>query len=285
MFGINILCNGTRPQKVALLLASLTCASPASADNVWQGTADYFSAPAASGVDEAQVGPFDTYDFGAGVSLIVSDPSNPSSFTGYYQTYVAGHQLNGLGINTSQLDTSGGIGFSGVDNGFELTLTSVFFGTYTDPLTGKFNITGGNSSLYFDTNPNYSFLSDTGFDDGTAILSGSITEGKGLIFTFPGGGIGVNQLDLSFSGILGSYDSNVYIPATIDGGEALFSITLNNPVLLTGISSVMGQNASAGVLAAADGSLTLTAVPVPAAVWLLASGLIGLVSMGGRSRA
>lgn len=249
---------------LALGLSLLTPSAFASVP--WVGSVDYSQAPSAVGT-EPTVGPFDTYDFGAGVSLI--QLTSGSTFNGVYQAMVNGHFLNNIGINVPGLD------LSGTGDGFELTVTSSFTGTYS--IIGDLqtiNYTAGEVTMYFDPNSNYSFASDSGFSDGDAILSGTIIGGSAFVDLTSG--LGVSQLELQLSG------TDVFSPNTINGGSALFSINLSNPELLAGITSVMGQNVAGGGLsyfAAADGSIQLTAVPAPTAAWLFLSGLMGFVGL------
>ncbi|WP_445371324.1 flocculation-associated PEP-CTERM protein PepA [Methylomonas sp. HW2-6] len=264
--------------KQSLLLLGLAIATPIASAAAWSGTANYTAAPGATG-DEAVVGPFDTYDFGLGVGLV--KVNNDGTLSGYFQTYVNDHILtNAGGINVPQLNVSGA---SGSGNGFELTVVANFTGTYSVLPGGvqSFSLTGGNVGLYFDTTPDFSFGADSGFNDGTAILSGTLTGGSGFISLSSGKGI--EQLDLSFSGIFGSSNSSVY-SAPIGGGSALFSIDLKNSTLLPGITSVQGHNKSEGSLAAVDGSINLTAVPLPAAAWMFGAGLVGLLGAGQRKK-
>jgi hypothetical protein len=276
-------------------LAMVTPAALASAP--WIGSADYKLAPGATG-DEAKVGPFDTYDFGTGIALLqpAGIIQEGTTFTGYFQTMVDGHFLGANGITVNQLDISGGKNFAGSNNGFELTLTSYFNGVYTNVTANSadFSIQGGSASLYSDTNPDYNFALDTGFNNGANILSGSITGGLGSII-FPGvWGIGAEQINLDFNGIFGSFNAAVYDPDTIGGGSALFSIktkTLLNPNTPV-IDEVWNGNKKVGGILAAnvsqlaelDGKLQLTAVPVPAAAWLFGSGLLGLLTAGKRKK-
>ncbi|MDT4288017.1 flocculation-associated PEP-CTERM protein PepA [Methylomonas sp. MO1] len=265
---MNIFTN--RLKQTMLLAAGLSLVAPVSMASTWAGTANYTAATGATG-DEAIVGPFDTYDFGSGITLVQF--TSATTFTAYFQTMVDGHFLNNAGINVPELN------ISGAGSGFELTVAATLNGTYSN-FSGfqSFNFSGGAVNLYFDTTPDYSFTGDSGFNNGAAILSGTVTGGSGVISP---AGVGAEQLDLNFSGIFGSYDSNVYTPG-ITGGHSIFSINLNNSSLLSGINSVLGQNKSTGVLAAVDGSIQLTAVPVPTAVWLFGTGLIGLISAGKR---
>ncbi len=266
--------------KQSLVLLGLAMATPiASAALPWSGTADYTAAPGALG-DEAVVGPFDTYDFGLGVGLV--KVNNDGTLNGYFQTYVNDHILtNAGGINVPQLNVSGA---SGNGSGFELTVIASFSGTYSVLPGGlqSFSLTAGNVGLYFDTTPDFNFGADSGFDDGAAILSGTITGGGGFISL--ASGTGIEQLDLSFSGIFGNSNTNVYSQA-IGGGSALFSIDLKNSTLLPGITSVQGHSKAEGALAAVDGSINLTAVPLPPAVWMFGAGLAGLLGVGQRKKA
>ncbi|QPK62323.1 flocculation-associated PEP-CTERM protein PepA [Methylomonas sp. LL1] len=251
---------------ICLALGLSLMAPSAFASVPWVGSVDYSQAPSALGT-EPTVGPFDTYDFGAGVTLI--QLTSGSTFNGYYQTLVSGHFLNNIGINVPGLD------ISGTGAGFEVTATASFSGTYSNVGNlSNINYTSGEVNVYFDPTSNYSFTSDTGFDDGDAILSGTITGGSAFIDLTSG--LGVSQLELQLSG------TDVFSPNTINGGSALFSINLSNPDLLTGITSVLGQDVAGGgfsLLSAADGSIQLTAVPIPAAAWLFLSGLMGFVGL------
>jgi hypothetical protein len=292
---MNIFTN--RLKQTLLLAAGLSLVAPVAMANTWTGTANYKATSGATG-DEAIVGPFDTYDFGTGIGLIKSSGpiAENSTFTGYFRTMVNGHFLGAQGINVSQLDISGGTNFTGTGNGFELTLISQITGFYSNISAAgiNLNVTGGTAKLYSDTTPDYSFANDSGFDDGDLVLSGSITGGTGSIL-FPGViGIGVEQVNLDFSGAFGGYDTNVYEPDTIASGSALFSIRTksvlnpNTPIIdavWAGSKSVGGISASSiGELAELDGKLQITAVPLPTAVWLFGAGLMSLLAGGKRKK-
>lgn len=256
----------------------------------WVGTADYKQAPSATG-DEDTVGPFDEYDFANGVSLIQAvSVANPTggftvgdTFKGYYQSYVSLHQLNGIGVNAPNLAVSGAAGSS---QGYEVTVTA----TYNTEVTsvdgdgnGIFAVTGGGFDVWFDTTPDYSFTNDTGFTGVDSLITGNISGGSGSFL--PGFGVGFSNIDL----IIGAfgYDQNVYSPDTIVGGSSIFTLKVNNsgggPT--AGVTSVLGQTVGDGALMEADGNMKLQAVPVPAAVWLFGSGLLGLVGIARRKKA
>lgn len=247
---------------------------PAQAATTWVGTANY-------GVET--VGDFDSYDFGVGVVLLEAStgsgtPSNPSVndvYNGYLQTYVSGHSLGGTGVADS-------LNATGTGTGYELTLRANFQETITN-VTGSnvdFTVDSGSVQMYLDLNPNYSFVGDTGFDDGgTPILAGNIIGGSGTFFD---GRLGVTSIDIEITG----YDYGVFEPDTIIAGSSVFTLQLVDGVTDFGDpSSVHGQSVdfNAGdILLSADGNLSLQAVPVPAAVWLFGTGLLGLLGMARR---
>lgn len=267
-----------------LLVSAVSLASVADvyAAVPWVGSADYLAAPNAQ-ADEAIVGPFDSYDFGAGIGLIKPDGQVTvgQTFSGWFQTWVGSHVLNGSGITVPQLNTSG----SGT--GFELTVVSQFTGTYTSLVPGGmgFTIDSGSASMMFDSNPNYHFGLDQGFSDGDAIFTGSISGGTGFLNTVVG--YGFESVSLNMTGAFTSVDTNVYNPGNISGATALFSIAANSPFNYTpviaqvalGNNSVQGVSAANGQLFQMDGYLQLTAVPLPATAWMFLGGLFGLVGI------
>jgi hypothetical protein len=246
----------------------------------WVGTADYLAAPGATG-DEESIGPFDSYDFANGVSLLkqtsVTGPSPVNvgdTFVGYYQSYVNAHQLNGVAVVPSVLNTAG------AGPGYELTVTATYQTTVTTvtPFGFFFSVTGGSASLQFDPNPNYSFTGDSGFSDGTSILTGTIVSGTGGFV--PVAGVGFSDVILNIG--LGGYNQAVYEPDTIAGGSGIFTLKLNTSGTgpTAGVTSVMGVAVAGGFLEEADGNLSLTVVPLPAAVWLLGAGFLGYLGIG-----
>lgn len=252
--------NSRLSTKALLLAVGTVFAAPSvMADTV---SADYNSIPG-SGLDAATIAAFDTFDFGNGLGVL-SDNGN-GTFTGFYATYVTGHQLNGSTLNMPQLDVSGGLNFSGTGNGFELTMVSSFVGAYTTNQFGSlnFDILGGTAQMYFDTNPNYSFGNFGTFADGVKIMEGNLTSGHGTLLT--AFNFGVSELTFDFGPVL-----NAPFDPAILAGTALFTMRGIGPGLFS-----------------SDGSLTLVAapVPVPAAAWLMGSALLGLVSVGRRKAA
>jgi hypothetical protein len=264
-----------------LFVAGLAMAAPAAYSAVmptWVGTANYSGLPDAPS-NLGPTGSFDTYDFGNGVGAIVNADSSQSvgsTFAGYYQTYVTQQQLAGVGVTVPGLNSTG----SG--SGFQITMQAEFNGDYTFNNSGikAFEITGGTAALYFGPIPDYSFVNDSGFGPGnnvTKLLSGAIDTGSGTLLS---SGFGFSQLD--FSGAFGNAAAGVYNPDTIGGGLSIFTINLaNNVPVLNGVTSVMGQTSN---LYSADGSLQLSAVPLPAAVWFFLSVMMGLLAANKRKQ-
>jgi hypothetical protein len=139
-------------------------------------------------------------------------------------------------------------------------------------------------NLYFDTNPNYNFTGDSGFTDGASIISATISGGSGAYL--PSGQSGFSDITLNIGAF--GFDQNVYDPDTINGGSGIFTLKVNNSGTgpTAGVTQVLGQTVTANdLLLEADGYVNLAAVPIPAAVWLFCSGLLGLAGIASRKKA
>jgi hypothetical protein len=255
-----------------LALAALaTLSLPAQAASV---SANYKLAPSHAG-DEDLVTAFDFYDLAVGASVIKAVAGNTGTatapvvgdkFTGYFQSYVAGHQLGGATQSAPNLNTLG----SGT--GYELTLVAQFNEEITAVNAFNFTstISGGSASLYFDTTPDHNFLTDSGFTDGDVLLTGTISTGGGV--SVPQFFAGFAQIDL----LVSSLAPNIFTPG-ITGVNGVFSLDLRSTAV-NGVTSVRGQlPGSGGLILGSDGALTLRAtpapIPLPAAAWLLGSAL------------
>jgi len=250
----------------------------------WVGTADYTAAPSADGFEDV-VGPFDTYDFGMGAAVIDGAGGSLSvgdNLTGSYQSYVTSHEYNSTGGGTA---AASNLNTTGSGSGYELTIAADFTETITSVSgsTVEFDITGGSVDLWFDTNPDFDFNNDTGFTSVDAILSGTIVGGSGTLIS--GGLFGVTSIDI----LITSFNAGIFDPNTIAAGNSVFTLQITNPTtaaFLNGITSVNGNTIDANdLLVAADGNLALQAIPIPAAVWLFGSGLLGLVGIARRKAA
>ncbi|PKO34822.1 MAG: hypothetical protein CVU34_04815 [Betaproteobacteria bacterium HGW-Betaproteobacteria-7] len=257
---------------LALATVAALAAAPALAAPNWIGTADY-------GLET--VGPFNTYDLSsAGVLLIepLLDPLNPNAARGYYQSSVTAHLLDGLQIQSPGLAA----------NNYELTIVADFNSSRTsvNAFGETFGVNSGNFALYLDTTPDRDFATDSGFTDGLKIMEGSITSGGGSL-GYVGGGImqfGGAMLDLTVTG----YDTSVFSPATIAGGNSTFSLRLGAPfdaTFLSTINNVQGVGTTGNLLYVADGDLILAAVPEPKSLAMMLAGLgmIGAMSLRRRS--
>jgi hypothetical protein len=162
------------------------------------------------------------------------------------------------------------------------------FNTLVTSVDGSGNailsVTGGGFDIWFDTTPDYSFTGDSGFIGDDSLISGTISGGAGSFL--PAFGVGFSNVDLVIGAF--SYDQNVYDPDNIVGGSSIFTLKINNSGTgpTDGVTSVLGQTVVGNdVLLEADGNLKLQAVPVPPAVWLFGSGLLGLVGIARRRKA
>lgn len=242
--------------------------------------ADYTLAAAVDG-DEDVVPAFNLYDLAVGATLIKAAATNGGTaaaplvgdrFTGYYQSYVTSHQLDGVVQNASGLNTSGfGAGYEiTVIAQFEEEVTSVSAGGYTSA------ITGGSASMYFDTTPDFNFVSDVGFDDGELILTGAVVSGGAV--SAPLLLSGFAQLDIAVQ----SQNSAIFNP-DIAAAQGIFTLDLRSNAV-NGITAVGGQLAGVGdQLLGADGNLQIQAVPVPAAVWLFGTAIAGMTTLRRRA--
>ena len=246
-------------------------------------SANYLNA-ATSGFDEGGVAAFNIYDLAVGAAVInphagnvgtISAPVVGDKFKGYFQSYVTAHQLNGVAQASPGLVVTG----AGSSNfGYELTIFAEFEEevTSTGPFSYTSAITSGTASLYFDTTPDYSFTADTGFKNDEVILTGTVTGGAVSLPLFL---TGLATIEIAVTG----QNSAIFNP-DIFGADGIFSLDLRSSAV-TGVSSVGGNAVAAGgLLLGADGNLELQPVPVPAAVWMLGSALVGMLSVSRRPR-
>lgn len=249
----------------------------------WVGSANYYTPVLTPlGNDEEVVGPFDSYDFGAGVVLMEKSASQPgpsgtTSYDGYYQSFVTKHELNG---NTASAPL--------LDNTYELTVIADFKQNVSviSPSVTQSAVQSGTFSLYRDTTPDRSFVLDSGFSDGApAIMSGSIVGGSGTASSDANGNItGVTYLDIKVT----YYDPTVFVPGTINGADGIFTLRLDTSGtgFPSGVNSVQSHSydpSSGDLLFAADGYATLSAVPEAETYGMMLAGL-GLIGFIVRRR-
>lgn len=241
----------------------------------WTGTANYTAATGATG-DEDTVGPFNSYDFSSGGMVLIRPVSVAGTgftvgdtYSGFYQSAVTRHMLGTNTVASPNLNTTG----SG--SGYELTIGANFnervvsVDTFGNP---TFEVTGGNASIYFDTTPDQNANAGTGFNNGNAIITGNITGGGGTFLTNTGIGVSSISLAITPSG----FDPAVFNPATMAGGQGVFTLQAN-PGLTSQVTGVLGnQVGNTDLVLSADGNLDLLAVPLPAPLWLLGVALAGL---------
>ena len=147
--------------------------------------------------------------------------------------------------------------------------------------------------------------------DGTSVLAGdnlttfvsgnsqnaALFTVEGVPATFSGGVDGA--LDLFRQGIRPLYESLPHAWIVSPGGTltidflapvsevSFFTLSQSGPKFLTEefgeISQVQFTNPSATELAALD-NLSFTVVPIPAAIWLFATGILGMLTLGRRKK-
>jgi hypothetical protein len=248
---------------VSLLVASGVAGQSANAAVNWSGTANYTVAPGAQ-LDEEAVGPFDTYDMGAGVVLLKN--TGGINYSGVYQSYVTNHELASVPVLAAKLN-----------NTYELTMVANFTETVTAVGGGAsvINVSGGTFNLYFDSTADHNFGTDSGFTDGASILSGTILSGVGSAVSAGGMVFGVTDITVQIN----SYNTAVFEPDTIAGADGIFTLRLGSPydaALLGSVNSVNGNAVNPGdYLFAADGNIAL-AVPEAETYGMMLAGL-GLV--------
>lgn len=274
-----------RVGELALIImgSGLWCGVVQAANTNWIGSADYAQAPGGQTTATDVVGPFNTYDFAAGAPVLIQGigGSNPQSaqvgdtYNGYYQGYVSQHLLGNTAVSSPNIDTQGA---NGPQTGYELTVAASFQATVTGVAAGNvnYNITSGTFNLYFDPHPNYNFTGDSGFSDGTSILTGTIIGGSGGI---NGGDNGSASLQM----LLTSFNTNVFNPATLTAGKSLFSLDLTDTQATAGITQVQGHPISTtDVIASADGKMVLS-VPEPES-WMMMPAGLGVVALASTRR-
>lgn len=245
-------------------------------------SANYGNATTIDG-DEDVVANFNLFDLAVGATLIRGDAANTGNagapnvgdrFTGYYQSYVVSHQLDGVVQNALGLNTSG------LGGGYEITVIAQFDEEVTAVGPGGYTsmITGGSATMYFDTTPDFDFTTDSGFDDGDILMTGNIVSGGSV--SAPVLQSGFSQIDIEIT----SQDGNVFEP-DIAAAQGIFTLDLRSNAV-NGITSVGGNAVAAGdLLLGADGNLQVQPVPLPATAWLLGSALVGMATLRRRQLA
>lgn len=256
--------------KLAAAVVAALAAAPAMAADTWIGTANY-------GPGADTVGPFNTYDFSSGGVLLIK-PTSLTSANGYYQSFVTQHLLDSAEVANPLLKQT--------PPQYEITVVANFTSELlpSTPSSTTYQVTGGSFSLWLDKTPDHNFTADTGFNDSIEIMKGSVVSGGGSNYKMGTQEFGGGALQLKID----SYDTSVFEPDTIGGGDSIFTLRLGAKVdkaFLDPITSVQGNMVGIdGLKFAADGNLVLTPVPEPESYAMLLAGL-GLMGAIARRRA
>ena len=137
----------------------------------------------------------------------------------------------------------------------------------------SFVLPGGTARLYLDTTPDKNYLTDFGFANEDVLITGTILGGLG---TLTATGVGFESITVQVTG----FDAAVYSPFTLIGANGIFTLDINS-TSIQNVTSVQGHafNPGTNMLIGADGNIKISAVPVPAAVWMLGSALVGMATI------
>lgn len=251
--------------KIAAAALAALVAVPAIAADTWVGSATYTVGSVTETINN-----FNTYDFSSAGVLLLDTTVGSLNANGYYQSFVTQHLFDDQLINNPQLSAGN----------YEITVVANFNSTATSGNT--YAVNSGSFSLWLGSKDR-NFATDTGFANGTKIMEGTVMSGVGSSVTVGAQQFGGGALQLAITG----YDSAIYNPDTIGGGDSIFTLRLNAAVdngFLNPITQVQGHSFGAGDLKyAADGNLILTAVPEPESYAMLLAG-IGLIGAIARRR-
>jgi len=254
---------------------------------------------------------FDWNEAGSGIAIYAADnPALPGDQTGTAvkpgDPLVAGQQLSFLyQANLVSATAPGGGTISPVNlNGalatnYEVTIvarineTVTGFGVIGGVQIATFSLTGGTMNIYLDQNVNANTAAGTGFDDGTQVLSGTVTSGDSIFsFITAGAGAGTGQGSSTTEIVIApiNYDHTFFqtdILHDLDFTTQLFfpAGTSTTTCFFCGgggapFGDFTGFNPATDLLLKADASNIFTAEKIPEAgsLVLFGSGLLGLVT-------
>ena len=209
-----------------------------------------------------------TYDF---TSICSGTSGNGSSGTGECGTDNGLNGQNKITYSTFEESLSGGL--------LTVTGTSMTIDAY-DPSTGLDFIIGGTYTLTANFDGSGSFVDGTVLATGTS-FSGDVNFQSGTLISADLSAFGYGGTDAA-----GTMD---FLLANITGDMAAFGDVWGGIIInTTTLSPATGNWDTGGLDFTADfsasGVAVNTTVPVPAAVWLFGSGLIGLIGLGRRLR-
>lgn len=214
-----------------------------------------------------------------------------TTFTFDYQAFLAGATLSGAAVT----------GFNtGLNSTFEYTVVAKFNETVIDPLLGApdtvlFSTIGGTWAIY-ESAPNAVVGTGAGFDDGTLVVSGTISPNQISSFTATGVNQGIGSAIIE--GLIDTINPAFLAANGVGTGLPLFDFryegTQNLPPLdsttsgfFIGGSGTTFSNVAVtanDLLFKVDGSnkFSVQAIPEPSTYLLVSIGLLGLVGFNRR---
>jgi hypothetical protein len=161
----------------------------------------------------------------------------------------------------------------------DIVVTNMTFGGGNYPMTGSLLDAGGG---YVETDPYDSFFGNvffvtqqTLFMDNTGSWSGTFPYLGGLSYNYDDE-IAAMSSDQVAVGVFHAWKG-----LDLHGGVSLLIFECGNSIC-TGVDSIIETGEFAGQSIRMDGTGSAAVVPVPPALWLFGSGLLGLLGLSGR---
>jgi len=235
----------------------------------------------------AFLGPMQANAASVSLSLTLLGGQTPQA-TGVFQANLSGLGLTNL-ASISLTDDGGTSGSPGIWSGFDLAGIKLSHTDCSGMGMGSANCAAGLAGLNVNGDI-FDFVNDVLFTPGTMDATGAPLAGPCLAGT---SGVGcdfdnsiatLGDFDAIFDGVLGTFDGFLSLGR---GGNISFNLT---SLLALGGSTVylyvgeVGNNGEKLTGSIEISDISIPAVPIPAAIWLFGTALIGFVGMSRRRK-